>query len=158
MTDLSADHIIEVHATIFAISHEAARDRVHDAEGLEAAAIRPANYRHYRGADVALQAAALAHAIAERQVFIDGNKRTALSLMRSFLALNGHTTSASKDELFDWMIRLAHGWGPDQLGDAIRGTLVSLDVWPVDAPTQPHARNRPRARTVSEHIRRGREL
>ena len=93
--------------------------------------IRPANFRHYRGADIALQAAALAHAIAERQVFIDGNKRTALSSMRSFLALNGHTTSASKDDLFDWMIHLAHGWVPGSSATrfARRSCRSRLGLW-----------------------------
>lgn len=158
MRELSGDHIIEVHATVFAISHAAARDRVHDAEGLEAAAVRPANYRHYRGADIALQAAALAHAIAERQVFIDGNKRTALTSMHSFLALNGYTTSAGKDEMFEWMIRLAHGWGPEELADAVRPTLIPLDPRPQDRRAHPQTRHRRHARTVSERVGHGREL
>lgn len=158
MRDLSADHIIEVHAIVFEISQSAARDRVHDAEGLEAAVVRPANYRHYRDADLSLQAAALAHAIAERQIFIDGNKRTALSSMRSFLALNGYTTSATKDDLFSWMIRLAHGWGPDDLADAVRGTLLPLDSSALDGPAQPQTRHLKRSRRVSERVGRGREL
>lgn len=114
MRDLTAEQVIDAHADLFGISRSAARDRVHDAEGLDAAVVRPANYRHYRGADIALQAAALAHAIAERQVFIDGNKRTALFSLRYFLGLNGYTTSASEDERVDWMIRISHGWGPDE--------------------------------------------
>lgn len=158
MTDLSIDQIIEVHAAVFSISHAAARDRVHDVEGLEAAAVRPANYRHYRGADSALQAAALAHAIAERQIFIDGNKRTAVSAMLSFLALNGYDTSAGEDDLFDWMIRLAHGWGPDELGDAVRPTLIPLNPSPSDGHTLAETRHRRRPHTVSEQVPRGREL
>lgn len=158
MTDLSVDGVVEAHAAVFRISHASARDRVRDAEGLEAAVIRPANYRHYRTADIALQAAALAHAIAERQVFIDGNKRTALSSMRAFLALNGHTTSAGDDERFDWMIRLAHGWGPDELGDALRKTLVPLDPLPAEGPEHTLRRHRRRARAVSEPVRFGPQL
>lgn len=154
MRDLSAADIVDVHAAVFGIPREAAQDRVHDFEGLEAAAVRPANYHHYRGADLALQAAALAHAIAERQIFIDGNKRTAVSAMGWFLALNGHVTSASDDERFDWMIRLAHGWGPDELGDAVRPTLVPMD--PSGTSVRPLARRR-QARTVSAPVRPGLE-
>lgn len=111
-----------------------------------------------QGADVALQAAALAHAIAERQVFLDGNKRTAVTAMGFFLALNGYDVSASDDERFDWMIRLAHAWGPEELGNAVRPTLIPLDRRPLHVPPQTHARHLRRARTVSERVPRGREL
>ena len=54
---------------------------------------RPASYAHYQQADSALQAAVLAHGIAETQPFVDGNKRTALVAMLTFLELNGYTLS-----------------------------------------------------------------
>jgi hypothetical protein len=78
--------------------------------------------------------------------------------LRYFLALNGYTTSSGDDERFEWMIRLAHGWGPDELGDAIRETLVPLDPGPVDAPERRLTRYRRRPRAVSEHARPGLEL
>ena len=37
---------------------------------------RPATYAHYEKADLALQAAVLAHGLAEGQLFIEGNKRS----------------------------------------------------------------------------------
>lgn len=64
MRDITAAEIVDVHAAVFGISPAAAWDRVHDAEGLEAAAVRSANYRHYRAADLGLQAAALARVVA----------------------------------------------------------------------------------------------
>lgn len=158
MRDITVAEIIDVHAAVFGISPAAAWDRVHDREGLEAAVVRSANYRHYRDADLALQAAALAHAIAERQIFIDGNKRTALSSMGYFLALNGYTTSASDDERFDWMIHLAHGWGPEELSTAVRRALVPIDPRSLDAPTLSQARHRVHPRRVTEQLRQGREL
>lgn len=120
--------------------------------------VRPANYRHYRDADVSLQAAALAHGIAERQVFVDGNKRTAVLAMLYFLEGNRFVVSASEDELFDWMVRLAHGWGPEELGAALRPTLAPRNDRPAECPARSQARHRRRAPTVSEHIRRGRQL
>jgi prophage maintenance system killer protein len=41
---------------------------------------KPRGYAAYEDADLALQAAALAHGIAESQAFIDANKRLARSL------------------------------------------------------------------------------
>jgi prophage maintenance system killer protein len=56
-----------------------ALDQLRSRETLEGALGRPQSYAHYEEADLALQAAVLAHGIAETQPFIDGNKRTALS-------------------------------------------------------------------------------
>ena len=158
MKEVAGWEIIGLHAAVFRISQTEATDRVHDLDGLEAAAVRPANYRHYRDADLALQGAALAHGIAERQVFIDGNKRTAVLSMLYFLEGNGFAVSASEDQLFDWMVRLAHGWGPEELATAVRPTLVPLDHRPAAGPPLAQARPRRRPRTVSERIPRGREL
>lgn len=158
MKDVAAWEIVGLHAAVFRISHAEARERVHDREGLEAAVVRPANYRHYRDADLAVQAAALAHAIAERQVFIDGNKRTAVLTMLYFLEDNGFVLSASEDQLFDWMVRLAHGWGPEELGTAVRPTLVPLSTRPADDPARPLSRQRRRPHAVSERVGPGREL
>lgn len=54
------------------------------------------NYAHYESAD---QAVALAHGIAEGQQFIDGNKRTALVAMLTFLEVNGIGIEASERQL-----------------------------------------------------------
>jgi len=155
MKDVSTWEIVALHAAVFRISHAQATDRIHDREGLEAAVVRPANYRYYRGGDLALQAAALAHGIAERQVFIDGNKRTAVLALRYFLEENGFVLSASEDQLFDWMVSLAHGWAADDLGDAVRGTLVPLVATPLNPPARPLKRSRRRSREVSERVPRG---
>lgn len=146
MRDIEVWEVVGLHAAVFGISLAEARDRVHDLQGLEAAVVRPANYRHYQDADLTLQAAALAHGIAERQVFIDGNKRTAVLSMLYFLENNGHVLSATEDQLFDWMIRLAHGWGAQELGDAVRPTLKPLGP---SKTVRPLTRHRRQARTVS---------
>jgi len=58
----------------------------------------PSLLAHYEDADIARQAAVLAHGIAETQPFIEGNKRTALACLALFLDLNGYTVTASQHE------------------------------------------------------------
>ena len=78
---------------------EQAADQLRDQAGLESALGRPRNYAHYQEADLALQAAALAHGVAESQAFIDGNKRLALVSMLTFLEVNGYRVTATDPEL-----------------------------------------------------------
>jgi death-on-curing protein len=59
-------------------------------------------YTHYEDADLALQAAMLAHGIAESQCFIDGNKRLALVAMLAFLEVNGYAVEASRPRKRAW--------------------------------------------------------
>jgi len=56
-------------------------------EGVEAAAARPFNGYYTRIED---RAAALAHGIAKGHAFVDGNKRTALTMMTMFLERSGY--------------------------------------------------------------------
>lgn len=86
---LEAEDILGLYARLFQCSPEAARNRLRDPARLASAVARPKHYAQYQSADLALQAAVLAHGIAEGQVFLDGNKRTALAALTMFLALNG---------------------------------------------------------------------
>ena len=95
--------------------------------GLESALGRPRNYAHYQEADLALQAAALAHGIAESQAFIDGNKRLALVSMLTFLEVNGYAVNATDPELADWIIGLSAGTTPEELADMIRSRLQAVE-------------------------------
>lgn len=86
--------------------------------------MRPRTHAHYQSADIASQAAALAHGIAETQPFIEGNKRTALAALVTFLAVNGYELLASQEERADWILRLSAGMSIDALAGAIRRALV----------------------------------
>ncbi len=68
---------------------------------------------------MALQAAVLAHGMAETQPFIDGNKRTALISMLTFLELNGFSLSATDQELAGWMIAFSSGSTPEQIAERL---------------------------------------
>ena len=118
---------LELYAAIIGGTVEQAADQLRDQAGLESALGRPRNYAHYQEADLALQAAALAHGIAESQAFIDGNKRLALVSMLTLLEVNGYQVTATDPELADWIIGLSAGTSPEQLGDLIRSRLRAVE-------------------------------
>jgi death on curing protein len=73
-----------------------------------------------------MQAAVLAHGIAESQSFVDGNKRLALASMLVFLELNGWLVEASDDQKASWMLDLAYGLTVETFADRLRESSMSL--------------------------------
>lgn len=123
---LTAEHVVEIYAVIFHCSVEQARDRLRDRNVLEDAVVRPQSYAYYQGADLALQAAVLAHGIAEGQPFVEGNKRTALEAMRTFLRLNGYQITAPPLLRARWILDLSSGQTVDNLAESIRNSLERI--------------------------------
>lgn len=80
-------------------------------EGLLLSALaRPQNlYAYGEDVDIAALAASYAFGIAKNHPFIDGNKRTALVVMRTFLALNGVDFVATPEDKYLMILRLAEG-------------------------------------------------
>lgn len=79
-------------------------------QGLLASALARAKHRYaYAGeeSDIASLAASYAHAIAKDHPFVDGNKRTALVVCRTFLRLNGFDLDASQAEKWHAFYKLA---------------------------------------------------
>ena len=72
-----------------------------------------------------MQAAVLTVGIAETQPFVEGNKRTALASMLTFIAVNGFELDASQEQLADWIIRLSADLDTSGLADLIRNALVT---------------------------------
>ncbi len=68
----------------------------------------------------------LAHGIGEGQHFVDGNKRTALVAMLTFLEINDLSVRVSDSELASWIVSLSEGTTPEQLADTIRTALFPL--------------------------------
>ena len=91
---LTLEDALELYAAIIDGSPTQARSQLRSRAGLEGALERPALHAHYESADLALQAAVLAHGIAEGQSFVDGNKRLALVAMLTFLEVNGKCGSS----------------------------------------------------------------
>jgi death on curing protein len=123
---LTLGDVLELHALIIDAAPAEAADQLRNKAGLESALARPETYAHYQAADLPLQAAVLAHGIAEGQQFIDGNKRTALIAMLTFLEINGWQIEASDPELADWILSFSAGATPEAvaklIASAMRGT------------------------------------
>jgi death-on-curing protein len=116
---------LELYAAIGCTTRQAV-DQLRDRAGLESALGRPRNYLLYEQADLALQAATLAHGIAESQTFIDGNKRLALVAMLTFLEINDLSVDAPDPELAEWILSLSAGSTPGDLADLICSRLRAV--------------------------------
>lgn len=114
---------LELYAAIVGGMTRQVSDQLRDQAGLEGALARPRSYAAYEDADLALQAAALAHGIAESQAFIDANKRLALVAMLTFLELNGYRVEAPDPDLADWILSFSSGTTPQQLAPSVRDAM-----------------------------------
>ena len=123
---LTLEDALELYAAIIDGTSEQAVALLRSRSALEGALARPATYAHYQNADLALQAAVLAHGLAESQAFLDGNKRLALVAMLTFLEANGYRVQAADAELAGWIIDLSANLTPEQLAEAIRPRLLPL--------------------------------
>lgn len=122
---LDVDDALEVFGAIIGGTATQAADQLRDRAALAGALARPINYAQYEGADLALQAAMVAHGIAETQPFIDGNKRAALVVMLAFLEINGARVEATDRELADWIISFSAGASPREVAVAVRQRLTT---------------------------------
>lgn len=76
---------------------------------LESALFRPQNLIGYGDPDLAALAAAYGFGLARNHPFIDGNKRTAFTVMELFLALNGQELIADDPSCIVTILKLAEG-------------------------------------------------
>jgi death on curing protein len=120
------EDLLELYAAIVGGTAQQAPDHLRSRHALEGALARPATYAHYEQADLALQAAVLAHGIAETQPFVDGNKRAALVAMLTFLEINGYRVHATDPELAEWIISLSRGITPEALAEILRARLDEI--------------------------------
>jgi len=118
--------VLGLHAQLFGSTLQEANDHLLKPEGLASALARPQNYAVYQTGDAALLAAVLAHGIAGGQIFLDGNKRTALVAMETFLRWNGYRLVVGDAVLAQWILELSTGLTPEALADRIRGILRPL--------------------------------
>ena len=98
-------------------------DGIRDEGLLQSALYRPQNLLAYSESppDVASLAAAYAYGIVKNHPFVDGNKRTAYVVMRTFLKLNGYDIQASSEEKYQIWIALAAGTlSEEELAEWIR--------------------------------------
>ncbi len=109
------------------IAEHGGSDGTRDEGLLQSALARPQNSLTYgEGVDIAALAAAYAFGIAKNHPFMDGNKRTALVVMRTFLAANGADFKASQEEKYITILKLAEGsLEEDELAAWVRRCIAS---------------------------------
>ena len=81
-------------------------------EGLLSSALaRPRHILAYseKSPSIAVLAAAYGYGIAKNHPFLDGNKRTAYVVCRTFLLLNGHDINATQENKYLTFLQLAEG-------------------------------------------------
>ena len=102
------DVVLAIHSE--QLAEHGGREGLRDRSGLESAIASPRNLLAYGSPtpDIAAMAAQYAFATGCNQVFIDGNKRTALVVCRTFLILNGHDLNASQEEKYTVIMKLAN--------------------------------------------------
>ncbi len=122
---LTVDDVLGLYAALFGGTVAQAADQLRSRDGLESALARPRQHAHYQAADLALQAAVLAHGVAEGQVFVDGNKRVALIALADFLDRNGSTLTAPQAERAAWILAFSEGTSPEEIAEYLRAGMAS---------------------------------
>ncbi len=110
------------------IAEHGGSNGVRDVGLLLSALARPQNLLAYSedAPDISALAAAYAFGVAKNHPFIDGNKRTALVVMRTFLQLNGCNINASQEEKYLTCLKLAEGnLSEEELAEWIREKVGS---------------------------------
>jgi len=108
VTWISKEAVLEIHR--LQLVEHGGLDGIRDEGMLDSALARPVNVAHYSDKPSVTQlAAAYTYGLARNHPFLDGNKRTAYVVCRTFLILNGRDLTADHDERYDTFIALADG-------------------------------------------------
>ena len=91
------------------IARHGGGEGLRDAGGLDSALAYPQNLAAYGDPDMAELAAGYLFAIAKNHAFVDGNKRTAWTVMRLFVGLNGGKLDYDKFEAVKFVEGVAGG-------------------------------------------------
>lgn len=108
------------------IAEHGGGDGLRDEGLLLSALARPQNLLAYSEdtPDISSLAASYGFGIAKNHPFVDGNKRTALVVARTFLLLNGFSLNASQEEKYLTFLKLAEGnLSEEELAAWIRGKI-----------------------------------
>jgi len=106
---ISLDLALAIHKR--QLAEHGGADGVRDQGLLESALGRPRNLFAYTDPtpDIPALAASYAFGIARNHAFLDGNKRTAYVVCRTFLLLNGYDMNAGHEERYLKFLALAAG-------------------------------------------------
>ncbi len=105
---LSTRAVLAIHR--LQIAEHGGEDGLRDIGLLKSALAKAQNQAAYSDkADIATLAAAYTFGIVKNHPFLDGNKRTGLVAMRTFLILNGRDITAEPEEKYFTIMDLAAG-------------------------------------------------
>lgn len=112
------DVVLAIHRR--QLAEHGGAEGVRDIGLLASALARPQNPLAYGEAkpDLATLASAYAFGIVQNHPFVDGNKRTAYVVCRTFLILNGYDLAATRQEKYSTFLSLAQG-------DLAEGELIT---------------------------------
>lgn len=124
---ISLDVVLEIHER--QLKEFGGATGIRNRSGLEAAVENPK--ATFDGVDlyptIFLKAAAYAYHLAESQAFVDGNKRAALDVALTFLAINGFEIEDERMELYDAMLAIADKTlSKERLADLFERLVVNL--------------------------------
>ena len=111
------------------IAEHGGGDGLRDEGLLLSALARPQNLLAYseETPHISALAASLAYGIAKNHPFVDGNKRTALVVSRTFLLLNGYQLNAAQEEKYVTFLKLAEGnLSEEELADWFKEKLSKI--------------------------------
>jgi death-on-curing protein len=123
---ISDEVVVAIHRR--QLAEHGGLEGIRDEGLLQSALSRPKNLLAYSESspDMAFLAAAYAYGIVKNHPFVDGNKRTAYVVMRTFLKLNGYDIQASSEEKYQIWLALAAGkLSEEELASWIREHLVT---------------------------------
>lgn len=107
-------------------------------EGLLSSALaRPRHLLAYaeKSPRITVLAASYGHGIAQNHPFLDGNKRTAYVVCRTFLLLNGHDINTSQEDKYLTFLQLAEGTlSEEELADWLHSHLEKVDYGRLSSP------------------------
>ncbi|MFL6202438.1 MAG: type II toxin-antitoxin system death-on-curing family toxin [Thermoanaerobaculia bacterium] len=110
-TWIRGDVVLAIHRR--QLAEHGGGEGIRDRGLLESALARPQNLVAYADPrtelDLAMLAASYAWGLVRNHPFVDGNKRTAYVVCRTFLLLNGGDLEASAEEKYLTFLRLAEG-------------------------------------------------
>jgi len=103
------DVVLAIHRR--QIAEHGGLEGLRDIKLLESALAKPKNLYRYSNpkATIPMLAAGYAYGLTQNHPFVDGNKRTAFTVCRLFLRLNGMDLSASQEEKYKIFMKLASG-------------------------------------------------
>ena len=106
---ISAELALAIHSR--QLAEHGGADGVRDKGLFESALARPRQHFAYNDPtpDIPALGAAYAFGIAKNHAFLDGNKRTAYVVCRTFLILNGWDMTASREDRYAAFLAMASG-------------------------------------------------